>query len=202
MLEGGARLGGAPPMCLLIIGGGSAARPAAVPAPVTAQPCPCRSTMMAAILLLCAGVPSHGRATPLPGVLQRSGALAPIIVYTNNPWHIHLQTFLQVFHRMDELMRSREGFTDLEALRRECEGGACAHVGRRSCSRPRSARRPCSALHAVSHARLLEKAPRESTMYFFSALSTAACRPLLRALLHPTPHPDYLPGRCRQGRGG
>ncbi|PSC74095.1 phosphatase 2C isoform A [Micractinium conductrix] len=29
----------------------------------------------------------------------------------------------EVFHRMDELMRSREGFTDLEALRRECEGG-------------------------------------------------------------------------------
>lgn len=26
---------------------------------------------------------------------------------------------------MDELMRSREGFTELEALRRECEGGAC-----------------------------------------------------------------------------
>ncbi|KAL4452740.1 hypothetical protein ABPG75_008402 [Micractinium tetrahymenae] len=29
----------------------------------------------------------------------------------------------QVFHRMDELMRSREGLSELEVLRRECEGG-------------------------------------------------------------------------------
>ncbi len=30
---------------------------------------------------------------------------------------------VQVFHRMDELMRSREGLSELEVLRRECEGG-------------------------------------------------------------------------------
>jgi protein phosphatase 1G len=33
------------------------------------------------------------------------------------------ESLKQVFHRMDELMRSREGFTELEVLRRECEGG-------------------------------------------------------------------------------
>ncbi|EFN51431.1 hypothetical protein CHLNCDRAFT_59807 [Chlorella variabilis] len=33
------------------------------------------------------------------------------------------ESLKQVFHRMDEMMRSREGFTELEALRKEVEGG-------------------------------------------------------------------------------
>lgn len=46
---------------------------------------------------------------PLSAVVEPSSAVGGPLV--------------QVFHRMDELMRSREGLGELEVLRRECEGG-------------------------------------------------------------------------------
>ena len=36
-----------------------------------------------------------------------------------------LVSLLQVFHRMDELMRSQEGFAELEALRHAADSGEC-----------------------------------------------------------------------------